>query len=111
MSRNADSSSSAIRQLELMDPLLQHPTRLGACVLLASVDALSFTRLRELLNETDGNLGAQLRKLEDDGYVTINKTYEGRRPVTWYYLSPVGAKALKRHLNAIDALHRSIRAK
>src|SRR6185312_16437880 len=44
--------------LDQLDPLLQHRSRLGALVLLAGADALSFSRLKALLSETDGNLGA-----------------------------------------------------
>ena len=55
--------------LDRLDALLQHRSRLGAMVLLSGADAISFSRLRALLDETDGNLGAQLRKLEDAGYV------------------------------------------
>ena len=56
-------------------------------VLLSTADALSFSRLKTLLNETDGNLGAQLRKLEDAGYVNVKKEFENRKPVSWYSLS------------------------
>jgi DNA-binding MarR family transcriptional regulator len=90
-----------------LDPLLQHRSRLGAMVLLSNTDAMSFTRLRELLNETDGNLGAQLRKLEDAGYLSVKKEFAGRKPISWYSLPAPGRKALKRHLDALQEVHRS----
>jgi DNA-binding PadR family transcriptional regulator len=65
---------------------------------------LSFRRLRELLQETDGNLGAHLRKLEDAGYVEVSKEFVERKPVSWYRLSPKGRKALKKHLDALSRL-------
>src|SRR5688572_33451741 len=77
-----------------LDPLLHHPSRLGALVLLSNVDAMAFSRLKGLLGETDGNLGAQLRKLEEAAYVTVKKEFVDRRPVSWYSLSPTGRKAL-----------------
>jgi len=92
--------------LDRLDPVLQHRSRLGACVLLSTVDALSFARLKTLLSETDGNLGAQLRKLEDAGYVSVNKEFVERKPVSWYALTPGGRKALKAHLAALEALVR-----
>ena len=61
-------------------------------------------RLKELLNETDGNLGAHLRKLEDSGYVDLDKQFENRRPVSWYALSKGGRAALKKHLQALEVL-------
>ena len=87
-----------------LDALLQHRSRLGACVLLSTADALSFSRLKTLLNETDGNLGAQLRKLEDAGYVKVKKEFESRKPVSWYSLSASGRRALKSHLGAMETL-------
>lgn len=87
-----------------LDPLLGHRARLGACVLLSSADALSFSRLKALLGETDGNLGAQLRKLEDANYLAVRKEFEHRRPVTWYALTPTGRRALRTHLAALEAL-------
>jgi DNA-binding HxlR family transcriptional regulator len=88
--------------LNALDPLLQHRSRLGACVLLSTADALSFSRLKELLGETDGNLGAQLRKLEDSMYVAVKKEFVGRKPISWYSLTPAGQSALKKHLAALE---------
>ena len=92
--------------LDRLDALLQHRSRLGAMVLLSGADAISFSRLRTLLDETDGNLGAQLRKLEDAGYVSVKKEFVERKPVSWYALTPAGRKALKAHLAALEALVR-----
>ncbi len=92
------------KSLENLDKLLEHRSRLGACVLLSNADRLSFSRLKELLNETDGNLGAHLRKLENSGYVDLDKQFENRRPVSWYTLSKGGRLALKKHLQALQVL-------
>ena len=100
-------AGNAVNGLAGLDALLQHRSRLGACVLLSDADAMSFSRLKELLGETDGNLGAQMRKLEDAGYVRVKKQFVERRPVTWYSLSGEGRKALKGHLGAMEALIRS----
>jgi DNA-binding MarR family transcriptional regulator len=87
-----------------LDDLLQHRARLAGAVLLARHDRLSFSRLKELLGETDGNLGAQLRKLEDAGYVKALKEFQDRRPVTWYELTAKGKRALKQHLENLEQL-------
>jgi DNA-binding MarR family transcriptional regulator len=94
----------APRGLDQLDPLLQHRSRLGALVLLSDADAMSFSRLRDLLKETDGNLGAQLRKLEEAGYVDVRKEFADRKPITWYSLSRAGRAALRGHLKAIESL-------
>ncbi|HEX4795065.1 MAG TPA: transcriptional regulator [Humisphaera sp.] len=93
--------------LDKLDPLLQHRSRLGALVLLSGADAMNFTRLRELLDETDGNLGAQLRKLEEAQYIDVRKEFMDRKPVSWYALSTKGRQALKAHLRALEAVIKS----
>jgi len=100
---------SAELPLVEFDDLLQHRARIGAAVLLARHDRLSFSRLKELLKETDGNLGAQLRKLEDAGYVIALKEFQNRRPVTWYGLTPKGKRALSQHLASLERLIKQAR--
>ncbi|MGA2584915.1 MAG: transcriptional regulator [Tepidisphaeraceae bacterium] len=103
MSRAVEQVGAA-RSLDQLDPLLQHRTRLGGMVLLSGADAMTFSRLRELLRETDGNLGAQLRKLEEAQYITVRKEFADRKPVSWYSITPVGRRALKAHLAAMESL-------
>lgn len=109
--RHNASDKLGIGGLERLDRLLEHRSRLGACALLAQHDALSFSRLKELLDETDGNLGAHLHKLEDQGYLTVRKEFVNRKPVSWYSLTPKGREALKAHLNAIADIGRGLRFK
>jgi hypothetical protein len=92
--------------LSKLDDLLQHRVRLGACVLLTESSQLSFPRLKELLGETDGNLGSHLGKLEQAGYVTVTKEFVERKPVTWYRLSKRGDAALQAHVVALEAVIR-----
>ena len=87
-----------------MNRLLEHRSRLGACLLLTQTEAMNFTRLRELLGETDGNLGAHLRKLEEAKYVEVRKEFADRKPVTWYLITPAGAQALRAHIAALETL-------
>ena len=97
-------AADAPAALDQLDPLLQHRSRLGALVLLSGANAMSFSRLRSLLDETDGNLGAQLRKLEEADYVSVKKEFVDRKPTSWYSLTDRGQKALRKHLKAIEAL-------
>ena len=87
-----------------LDRLLEHRVRLGLCVLLSRNDALSFSRLKVLLGETDGSLGAHLRKLEDAGYIRVRKEFRQRKPVSWYRLESRGRKALHAHLEGLSRL-------
>ena len=90
--------------LDAADPVLEHRVRLAACVLLAKTDEISFSRFKEVLQQTDGNLGAQLRKLEDEGYVSLRREFADRKPVTWYRLTAAGRKALKKHIGHLEGL-------
>src|SRR5512137_2416949 len=92
-----------------LDPLLESRSRLGICVLLCRYQALSFSRLKAVLRETDGNLGAHLRKLEDHGYLTVRKEFVERRPVSWYGLSKTGRAALKSHVGSLGELIRGLK--
>ena len=97
--------------LQDLDKVLEHRVRLGIAVLLARYDEISFSRFKELLQETDGSLGAQLRKLEDEGYVSARKEFRNRRPATWYALTSQGRKALRSHLAALRQLIRTAERK
>ena len=102
-------TDATINGLAGLDKLLEHRSRLGACVLLSHAEAISFSSLRELLGETDGNLGVHLRKLEDASYVAVSKKFEDRKPVTWYILAAKGQHALKAHLEgAIRSIPREL---
>ena len=90
--------------LDGFQKILGHRSRLGICALLARNDELSFSRLKELLAETDGNLGAQLRKLEDEGFVTVRKEFQDRKPISWYQLTATGRQCLESHLSALTGL-------
>lgn len=104
MERPADPEVPVLDELDLLNGVLEHRVRLAACVLLSRHDAMSFTGLKQVLGETDGSLGAHLRKLEESGYLAVEKTYRNRRPVTWYRLSESGRTSLKRHLSVLTRL-------
>lgn len=95
--------------LDRLDKLLQHRSRLGACVLLADAVAMSFSSLKQALKETDGNMGAQLRKLDDAGYLAVTKRFENRKPISWYKLTAKGHRALRAHLAALETVIRGAR--
>ena len=87
-----------------LDKLLEHRARLGICVLLSRNDTLSFQRLKALLQETDGSLGAHLKKLEDAGYTSVKKEFRDRKPISWYALTEKGAAALRDHVASMQEL-------
>jgi DNA-binding MarR family transcriptional regulator len=67
----------------------------------AEGDRLAFPRLQELLGMTAGNLSTHLRKLEDAGYVAVEKAYRGRTPVSWVTTTRRGRRAFEDYLEAL----------
>ena len=92
-----------------LDRLIHERTRLGIVSALAVNDTLTFNELKALLGTTDGNLSVHARKLEDAGYLTCSKSFEGRMPKTEYRLTAAGRRALEKYLNHMEALIRAAR--
>lgn len=65
---------------------------------------LEFTRLKALLNATDGNLGSHLNALENAGYITIEKESQGRKSRTRALITPKGATAFREHTNFLRTI-------
>ena len=104
MQPRIDPDIPGLDELAALNGLLDHRVRLAVCVLLSKHDAMSFSRLKQVLGETDGSLGTHLRKLEDSGYLAIEKSYRGRRPVTWYELTGAGRARLQTHVESLTRL-------
>ena len=104
MTERADPDVGGLDELASLDGLFEHRVRLAICVLLSKHDAMSFSRLKKVLDETDGSIGTHLRKLENAGYLSIEKTFRARRPVTWYTLTPAGRASLMDHIANLTRL-------
>jgi DNA-binding transcriptional ArsR family regulator len=94
------------RVLDDLDPLLHERGRLAIVSVLAAADRLPFTELRDTLGMTDGNLSIHLQKLEERGYVAIDKRFVGRRPHTTCRLTRAGRLAFTRYLDHLEAIVR-----
>lgn len=105
------SSPSADATPSALDRLIHERMRLGIVSALAVNDALTFNELKEFMQTTDGNLSVHARKLEDAGYVSCTKTFEGRVPRTVFALTPTGRRALERYLDHMEAIIRVTREK
>ena len=92
-----------------LDKVIHERMRLGITSALAANEKLSFTELKTLLNTTDGNISVHARKLEDAGYVTCEKSFKGRMPLTEYKITKQGRAALERYLNHMEALIKAMR--
>ena len=90
-----------------LDPVIHAPVRLRITVTLSTLregDYLSFSRLQQLLDLTPGNLITHLRKLEDAGYVSVQKRFVDRKPQTRYALSNRGREALLDYVAHLENL-------
>ncbi|HJX27867.1 MAG TPA: transcriptional regulator [Thermoanaerobaculia bacterium] len=92
-----------------LDRLIHERIRLGIVSALAVNDHLSFNDLKKLLKTTDGNLSVHARKLEEAGYVTCEKYFEGRVPKTDFRLTSPGRRALERYLDHMEAIIQATR--
>ena len=80
---------------------------MSTLITLADGEEVDFTYLRDLLEVTDGNLGAHLRKLESAGYITVNKTFIERKPRTYISVSADGRKVFQEHVKALESILKS----
>ena len=94
---------------ESLDKVIHERMRLGIISALAANQKLSFSDLKSLMNTTDGNISVHARKLEDAGYVTCEKSFKGRTPLTEYAITTEGRAALERYLNHMEALIAAMR--
>ena len=91
-------------EFRLVHEALHERGRLAIVSVLAAVESLTFTELRDSLEMTDGNLSVHLQKLEDKGYVAIDKQFVGRRPQTTCRLTRAGKQAFARYLDHLQAI-------
>ena len=87
-----------------IDEVIHGRIRLGVMAYLADVEVADFNTLKAALSATPGNLSIQLRKLEDAGYIAIEKSFARRKPLTRARITPAGRKAFAAYLDAIGKL-------
>ena len=82
----------------------ENRTRLGIMSMLAVNDMLDFNTLKDYLDVTDGNLASHIRSLEKEGFISVKKSFIGRKPNTKFFMTKTGRKAFSNHLNALEKL-------
>ena len=93
-----------LADLGRIDEVIHGRIRLGIMVYLADVDAADFTELKTVLEATQGNLSVHLRKLDEAGYVAIDKRFVNNKPLTRVSITREGRRAFAAYLDAIGAL-------
>ncbi|MCI0751479.1 MAG: transcriptional regulator [Flammeovirgaceae bacterium] len=84
-----------------LDPLLHSQLRLAVMSILISVESAEFTVLKEKTNSTAGNLSVQLDKLSEAGYITIDKSFKGKKPLTTCKVTNKGINAFEEYVNTL----------
>ncbi len=87
-----------------LDDIIHSRIRLAIMSVLVSVDEAEFTFLRDKVNATDGNLSTHLKKLEDAGYVAVNKSFINRKPLSRYLLTQKGRKAFEIYIEKLEKM-------
>lgn len=99
---NGEKEGQELRQLSLIDRVVHEPSRLMILMVLYTVDEADFTFLVNMTELTDGNLSSHLTKLEEAGYIEIEKGYAGKKPRTTIRLKPEGRLAIQGYRNTME---------
>ena len=91
-------------ELPELNPVIHGKLRLALLSLLSGIEEAEFIWLRSKTGSTDGNLGAQLLKLEEAGYVSVEKKFVQRKPQTLYRMTEAGRTALTEYVQALKQL-------
>lgn len=89
-----------------LDDVIHGRMRLGIMAYLVGAGSADFGSLKAQLQATDGNLSVHLRKLEEAGYVAIDKSFRDRKPLTSVALTEAGREAFLKYLDSIARLVR-----
>jgi len=81
--------------------------RLGIMSVLAVNDTLDFISLREFLDVTDGNLATHIKKLDNEGFIKVEKSFIDNKPNTKYSITKEGKKAFENHLAVLEQIIKS----
>jgi DNA-binding MarR family transcriptional regulator len=94
-----------------LDRVIHEKGRLAIMAALAASPELSFTELRDMLSMTDGNLTTHIRTLQEEGYVSVSKSYANNRPLTTCSLTAAGKKAFTGYIDLLEQVLRQAKGK
>lgn len=84
-----------------LDPILNTPVRLAVISILIKVKQADFNTLMDTTATTQGNMSHQLKRLHEEGYIKIEKTFKNNYPLTLCSITPKGKKAFEKYVDAI----------
>ncbi|MFT6166008.1 MAG: DNA-binding MarR family transcriptional regulator [Vicingaceae bacterium] len=86
-----------------LDSLLHSQLRLGVMSILMAVEQADFTYLKEKTKATAGNISVQIDKLEKAGYISVEKSFRGKRPLTTCKITKKGVVAFETYVNHLKS--------
>ena len=87
-----------------LDPLIHSPLRLSIISLLVTSDKVEFTHIKEVTSAAAGNISIQIKKLQQAGYIKVEKTFKNNYPKTMLSITRKGAKAFESYVNEMKKL-------
>lgn len=87
--------------LRELNPLLHSQLRLAVMSILMNCEQASFVYIKKLTQATAGNLSVQLEKLQTAGYITVDKSFDGKKPLTTCCVTDIGRKAFEEYVNTL----------
>lgn len=94
--------------LHNLNKAFENRIRLGIMSLLMVNERVGFKELKKKLDLSDGNLASHLANLEKNAFISVHKSFVGRKPHTEYEATPEGRTAFTSHLNALEAFLKQI---
>lgn len=95
--------------IEQLNKVFDSQLRLGIMSALMVHDRLTFNELKLTFDTTDGNLASHIKKLEENDYIKIEKTFVFKKPQTTYKITKSGKKAFTEHILALEKMIKSIK--
>ena len=89
-----------------LDRVIHEKGRLAIMSALAGTPELSFTELRDTLDMTDGNLTTHIRILQEEGFISVAKSYQNNRSLTTCSLTKAGRKAFTGYIDLLEQIVR-----
>jgi DNA-binding MarR family transcriptional regulator len=93
-----------LASLAALDRLVHEPARLAVMALLYVIDSADFIFLMNQTGLTWGNLSAHMTKLEEAGYIEVEKSFKGRRPNTNLRMTPVGRAVFQEYVSKMKRI-------
>lgn len=89
---------------KLLDDVIHSRIRLAIISVLISIEEADFNFLKENVNATDGNLSVHLKKIEEAGYLSVEKLFVDRKPQTKYRLTEAGKEAFEKYVERLEKM-------